>query len=241
MRIIKVKNYEEMSKKAAEIVAAQVILKPECVLGLATGSTPIGMYDRLVERYEQEGLDFSEVRTVNLDEYVGLSGENDQSYRFFMNQHLFHRVNIAMDHTMVPDGLAADAEKACTEYEEKMDALGGVDLQVLGLGPNGHIGFNEPGDHFEKSTHRVDLTDSTIQANKRFFASEDDVPKQAYTMGIGSIMKARKIIVLVSGAGKADALAKMLHGKITPKVPATILQLHSDVTVIADEDAFSAV
>ncbi len=239
MRIYEVKDYQEMSRKAANILAAQVILKPDCVLGLATGSTPIGAYDALVEKYENGDLDFSEVKTVNLDEYKGLTRENDQSYYYFMHEHLFDRVNIKLENTNVPDGTEADGAKECARYEALIASMGGVDIQLLGLGRNGHIGFNEPADHFEKMTHCVDLAESTIEANKRFFASADDVPRQAYTMGIGTIMKAKKILLIVNGEDKADALAKVLRGPVTPKVQGSILQLHQDVVVVADQAALS--
>ena len=241
MRIIATKDYNDMSKKAANILSAQVIMKPDCVLGLATGSTPIGTYDQLVEWYNKGDLDFSEVTTVNLDEYKGLPRTNDQSYYYFMHQHLFDRVNIDPERTNVPNGMEPDAEKECGRYEELIRSLGGVDLQLLGLGHNGHIGFNEPGEAFEKETHCVDLTESTIEANKRFFASADDVPKQAYTMGIKTIMQAKKILLIAGGEEKAEALKNSLYGPITPSVPASILQLHNDVTVIADEAALSLI
>ena len=241
MRIIETKDYNDMSKKAANILSAQVIMKPNCVLGLATGSTPIGTYDQLVEWYNKGDLDFSEVTTVNLDEYKGLPRTNDQSYYYFMHQHLFDRVNIDPERTNVPNGMEPDAEKECGRYEELIRSLGGVDLQLLGLGHNGHIGFNEPGEAFEKETHCVDLTESTIEANKRFFASADDVPKQAYTMGIKTIMQAKKILLIAGGEEKAEALKNSLYGPITPSVPASILQLHNDVTVIADEAALSLI
>ena len=193
MQICKVKNYQELSRKAANLIAAQIILKPDSVLGLATGSSPVGTYDRLVEMYQDGDLDFSEITTVNLDEYKGLSGSHEQSYRYFMNTHLFDHVNIDKNRTFVPDGLATDPEKACAEYNANIIKQGGIDLQLLGIGRNGHIGFNEPGTVFKKETHCVDLTESTIEANKRFFASEADVPRQAYSLGIKNIMQARKI------------------------------------------------
>lgn len=237
MKIYKVKNYDEMSKKAANIIAAQVITKPDCVLGLATGSTPIGTYKNLIEKYKNGDLDFSKVKTANLDEYRGLTKNVEQSYYYFMYNNLFKHVNIDMDNTNIPDGTAADSERECARYEEVIKSLGGVDLQFLGIGHDGHIGFNEPCDEFEKTTHCVDLTDMTIEANKRFFSSIDEVPRQAYTMGIGTIMNARKIILAVSGKDKAAILKKALYGPVTPLVPASILQFHPDVTVIADEDA----
>ena len=235
MKIYKAKDYADMSRKAANIISAQIIMKPECVLGLATGSTPVGLYKQLVEWYKKGDLDFAKVTSVNLDEYKGLSGDNDQSYRYFMNTNLFDHVNIDKTKTYVPNGLEEDSEKACTDYNAIIRSVGGVDMQLLGIGGNGHIGFNEPGEAFEKETHCVNLTESTIKANARFFASMDEVPKQAYTMGIKSIMSAKKILLIATGEAKADALYKSLYGPITPNVPASILQLHPDVTVVADE------
>ena len=239
MRIIKAKDYDDLSRKAANIISAQVLLKPDCVLGLATGSTPIGTYKQLIEWYEKGDLDFSAAKSVNLDEYRGLTKENDQSYYYFMYNNLFKHININMENTNVPDGTEPDSEKECSRCENVIEAYGGVDLQLLGLGHNGHIGFNEPDKDFPRTTHCVDLTQSTIEANKRFFASVDDVPKQAYTMGIGTIMKARKILLVVSGADKAQILHDVLCGPVTPEVPASILQLHSDVIVVADEAAMA--
>lgn len=241
MKIYKAKDYKDMSRKAANIISAQVIMKPNCVLGLATGSTPIGTYDQLVEWYNKGDLDFSEVTTVNLDEYKGLPRTNDQSYYYFMHQHLFDRVNIDPERINVPNGMEPDAEKECGRYEELIRSLGGVDLQLLGLGHNGHIGFNEPGEAFEKETHCVDLTESTIEANKRFFASADDVPKQAYTMGIKTIMQAKKILIVVNGENKADIVERAFFGPVTPEVPASILQLHNDVTLVGDEAALAKI
>lgn len=241
MRIVETKDYDDMSRKAANIISAQVILKPDSVLGLATGSSPIGTYNQLVDWYDKGDLDFSQVRSVNLDEYRGLDRENDQSYYYFMHKHLFDRVNINVDNTNVPDGTEPDAEKECKRYEELIRSYGGVDLQLLGLGHNGHIGFNEPAASFAPETHCVDLTESTIEANKRFFASADDVPRQAYTMGIGTIMRARKILVVVSGEDKAEIVAKAFFGEVTPEVPASILQFHPDVTIVADAAALSKI
>ena len=241
MKIYKAKDYKDMSRKAANIISEQVIMKPNCVLGLATGSTPIGTYDQLVEWYNKGDLYLSEVTTVNLDEYKGLPRTNDQSYYYFMHQHLFDRVNIDPERTNVPNGMEPDAEKECGRYEELIRSLGGVDLQLLGLGHNGHIGFNEPGEAFEKETHCVDLTESTIEANKRFFASADDVPKQAYTMGIKTIMQAKKILIVVNGENKADIVERAFFGPVTPEVPASILQLHNDVTLVGDEAALAKI
>ena len=239
MNICKAKDYDDMSRKAANIISAQVIMKPDCTLGLATGSSPIGTYKQLIKWYEKGDLDFSEVTSINLDEYKGLGPDSDQSYRYFMNTNFFDHINISKEHTYVPNGLEADAAKACSDYNKIIAASGGIDLQLLGLGHNGHIGFNEPADTFEQETHCVDLTESTIEANTRFFASPDDVPRQAYTMGIKNIMQARKILVVVSGEDKADILKEIVEGPITPRVPASILLLHSNVTIVADEAALS--
>lgn len=228
-----------MSRKAANIISAQVIMKPNCTLGLATGSTPLGIYDQLTEWYKKGDLDFSAVHSVNLDEYRGLPKENDQSYYYFMHKNLFDRVNIRPENTNVPNGMEPDAEKECRRYEKLIADLGGIDLQLLGLGHNGHIGFNEPGEAFEKETHCVDLQERTIEANKRFFDSADEVPRQAYTMGIKTIMQAKKILVAVSGEDKAEIVKKAFFGPVTPAVPASILQMHNDVTVVADEAALS--
>lgn len=241
MRVYAVKDYEEMSKKAADILGAQILSKPDSVLGLATGSTPIGIYEELAEGYGRGELDFSRIRTVNLDEYKGLDPENEQSYRYFMNRHLFDRVNIPKEQTHLPDGTKTDGKEECKRYERLIDSLGGVDIQLLGMGHNGHIGFNEPSESFAKETHCEDLQESTIKANTRFFESEDEVPRQAYTMGIGTIFKAGKILVVVSGRDKADAVKKAFWGPITPKMPASILQLHPDVTLVADREALSLV
>ena len=241
MRIIKAKDYDDMSRKAANIMASVITLDPSCTLGLATGSTPIGLYKNLIAAYENGNLDFSKVHSINLDEYKGLSGDNDQSYRYFMNHNLFDHVNIDKANTNVPNGLEPDSDKACEAYNEIIHAAGGIDIQLLGLGRNGHIGFNEPCDHFPKETHCVDLTESTIKANARFFETMDDVPKQAYTMGIKNIMTAKKILLVATGEAKADALYKSLYGPITPNVPASILQLHPDVTVVADEGALKLI
>lgn len=241
MKIIKTADYNEMSRKAANLIGAQVIMKPDCILGLATGSSPIGTYKELIKRCEEGDLDFSQVQSVNLDEYKGLSRDNDQSYYYFMNHNLFDHINIDKANTHVPNGMELDAEKECANYEELIKSLGGIDLQLLGLGHNGHIGFNEPAEEFDKVTHCVDLQESTIEANKRFFASVDDVPRQAYTMGIGTIMSAKKIVVVVSGEDKADIVKRAFSGPITPSVPASILQMHPDVTVICDAAAYSKV
>lgn len=239
MNIIVTKDYNDLSRKAANIISSQIITKPNCVLGLATGSSPVGTYAQLVEWYKKGDLDFSQVSTVNLDEYRGLDHDNDQSYYYFMMNNLFKHVNIDLSRTHVPDGTESDPEKACLDYEEIVKSYGGADLQLLGLGHNGHIGFNEPSDEFPKCTHCVDLTESTIKANARFFEKIEDVPTQAYTMGIGTIMSAKKILLIASGKDKAEAAKKAFFGPVQPQMPASILQLHPDVTVVLDEDAAS--
>lgn len=239
MNIISVKNYLDLSRRAAGFIASQVTLKPDCVLGLATGSTPIGIYRDLIERYRRDELDFSRVRVVNLDEYRGLAPTHPRSYAFYMREHLFEHVNIDEDDCFLPDGLAEDAEVECARYDELIEELGGIDLQLLGLGHNGHIGFNEPGDAFIPDTHLVTLSESTIEANSRFFDEGEAQPASAYTLGIRGILSARRILLVVSGASKAEALQSTLCGPVTPRCPASVLQLHPDVTVIADEDALS--
>lgn len=239
MKIYQAKNYQEMSRKAANIISAQIIMKPDAVLGLATGSTPIGTYQQLIDWYKKGDLDFSEIRSVNLDEYKGLSADNDQSYAYFMRTNLFDSVNIKKENTYIPNGLEEDIAKECARYNSIIHILGGIDLQLLGLGGNGHIGFNEPGAAYEKETHCVKLTENTIQANSRFFEKPEDVPRYAYTTGIKNIMQAKRILLIASGENKADALYRSLFGPITPTVPASILQLHNNVTVVADEAALS--
>ena len=232
MKFITVDTYEKLSRQSANIISAQVILKPDSVLGLATGSSPLGTYKQLIEWYEKGDIDFSKVTSVNLDEYVGLDGTNDQSYRYFMNKNFFEHINIDINNTFVPNGCAVDLAEECRRYDEHIAKLGGIDLQLLGIGFDGHIGFNEPDKYFVKSTHIVNLHESTIKANSRFFASEDEVPKKAITMGMVSIMQAKKILLIASGKEKRDILEKAFYGPITPEIPASILQLHSDITVI---------
>ena len=237
MRLIRAKNYDDMSLKAANIIAAQVSLNPKSVLGLATGSTPIGTYRHLVEWYQKGELDFGKAVSINLDEYCGLSGEHPQSYRRFMQENLFDHISIKPENTIVPDGLAADIPAMCEAYEHQIEDWGGVDIQLLGLGHDGHIGFNEPCDHFPVMTHEVKLTEMTREANKRFFDSLEDVPTSAITMGIGTVMSARKILMIVTGADKAEILHQVFFGSVKPEVPGSILQFHPDVTVICDEAA----
>lgn len=239
MRIYITKNYKEMSRKAANIISAQIILKPNCILGLATGSTPLGIYDQLTEWYEKGDLDFSEVITVNLDEYKGLGAESEQSYISFMRKNLFDRVNLKSENVHLPDGRISDSEEACREYNALLAKIGEQDLQLLGLGRNGHIGFNEPGNIFEKDVHCVELTKSTVEANQRFFEAKVKMPTHAYTMGIRSILRAKRILMVASGEEKADAVQKVFFGPVTPEVPGSILQLHDDVILVADEAAFS--
>ncbi len=239
MKICRAKDYNDMSRKAANLISAQIIMKPNCVLGLATGSTPVGTYRQLVEWYEKGDLDFSEVMTVNLDEYKGLTCENPQSYYYFMNENLFGKVNINKTRTFLPDGTEPDSKTACENYNEILRAVGDVDLQLLGLGHNGHIGFNEPGESFSTETHCIDLSEQTIKANARFFETLEEVPRQAYTMGVKTIMSARRILIIVSGEDKAEIVKRAFFGPITPQVPASILQLHRNVTLVADEAALS--
>lgn len=241
MNIVKAKDYGQMSRMAANYISAQVTLKPYCVLGLATGSSPTGTYQELIRRYQSGELDFSGVTSINLDEYKGLSPENSQSYRYFMDTNLFNHINIDKSRTYVPNGLEEDAGKACSDYDAVIENCGSIDLQLLGLGNNGHIGFNEPDTAFAKGTHCVDLAESTIKANARFFESMDEVPKQAYTMGIRSIMQAKKILVIVSGSTKAEIVRESFTGPVTPQVPASILQLHPDVCLIGDEEALALI
>ena len=239
MDIIRARDYEDMSLKAAGIVADLIRKKPDAVLGLATGSSPIGLYKALIDMYQRGELDMSGVTTANLDEYVGLSPDNEQSYRYFMDHYLFDHVNIDKARTFVPDGLAEDADAECTRYEALLSKIGERDLQLLGLGLDGHIGFNEPSEAFSDVTCCVELDQSTIEANKRFFSSAEEVPGKAYTMGIGTIMRAKKILMVVNGEAKADILEKVIRGPVCPGVPASILRFHRDVTIVADEAALS--
>jgi glucosamine-6-phosphate deaminase len=236
MRVIKVGSYDAMSRVAANIISAQIILKSNSVLGLATGSSPIGTYKRLIELYKSGDLDFSDITSVNLDEYCGLDGSHDQSYRYYMNTNLFDHININKDNTHVPNGVASDLNEESKRYDKLINDLGGIDLQLLGIGHNGHIGFNEPNDVFDKDTHVVDLKQSTIDANSRFFEKMEDVPKQAITMGIKTIMSAKKVLLIASGTDKKDIIERALYGPITPQVPASILQLHTDLTVVCNVD-----
>lgn len=232
MRFIEVENYEKLSRIASAIICAQVIAKPCSVLGLATGSSPLGTYKNMIKAYENGDVDFSSVKSVNLDEYVGLTGDHEQSYRRFMNDNLFSKINIPLEETHVPNGCATDIDKEGKDYDELIKSLGGIDLQLLGIGLDGHIGFNEPDSVFTAGTHKVELDESTIDANARFFKSKDDVPRFAITMGMEGIMKAKKVLLIANGAAKKDIVEKSFYGPITPEVPASILQLHPDLTVI---------
>ena len=241
MNIIKEEDYKSMSRRAANIISAQVILYPNSVLGLATGSTPLGVYKQLIEFYRNGDLDFSKVHSVNLDEYCGLSSEHNQSYNYYMKENLFKHINIHSENINIPNGVASDINLECSKYDKLISGFGGIDLQLLGIGHNGHIGFNEPGDGFDKTTHRVKLNEETIHANSRFFSSIEEMPQYAITMGIKAIMQAKKILLVVNGLSKADILYKALFGAITPEVPASILQLHPNLIVVADKEAISTI
>lgn len=236
MNFIKVESYEKLSSLAADIIADVVKNKNNAVLGLATGSSPLGTYARLIEKYNKGELDFKNVTSVNLDEYVGLDGSNDQSYRYFMNKNLFQYINIDIEKTFVPNGCVEDLNAEGESYDKMIEELGGTDIQLLGIGLDGHIGFNEPDEFFTKETHVVKLDESTIEANSRFFQSKDEVPKQAITMGMYSIMQAKKVLLIANGKNKKEIVEKAFFGPITPMVPASILQLHKDVTVIYSEN-----
>ena len=233
------KDTQAMGKAAAALFVALATEKPNAVFGLATGSTPVPTYSEMAAAYQAGAVDYSGITTFNLDEYVGLAPDHPQSYRYFMETNLFKHINIPTENTHVLSGLATDPEAECAAYEAMIDAAGGIDLQILGIGNNGHIAFNEPAADFAAVTHTVQLTESTIEANKRFFDSIDDVPRSAYTMGIGSIMKAKKIVLLANGAAKADAIKAMVEGPVTPECPASILQFHPDCVVLVDEAAAS--
>jgi glucosamine-6-phosphate deaminase len=237
VRIVIAKDYEDMSARAARIVAGQIYLKPNSVLGMATGSTPLLMYKELIRVHREVGLDFSEIVTFNLDEYLGLPKEDEQSYNYYMFQHFFNHINIKQENIYIPDGMMKDVEQECKQYDRDIQEKGGIDLQVLGIGNNGHIGFNEPDIKFEATTHKVKLDDETINANARFFATIEEVPRFAISMGIKTIMHAKKIVLLASGENKAEVIYRALFEGITPEIPASILQLHQDVTVIVEENA----
>ena len=236
MKIIRAKDYNDMSRKAANIISAQVILKPDSVLGLATGSSPIGIYEQLIKWYNKGDVDFGGCTTFNLDEYRGLTPDHEQSYHYFMHKNFFDAVNVPAERINLPDGAQLDAERECKRYDAAIKAAGGIDLQLLGIGLDGHIGFNEPGDCFVTATHVADLHESTIKANSRFFANENEVPRQAISMGMVSIMQAKKILLIANGPAKKDVLLRAFEGPITPELPASILQLHPDLTVIFSEE-----
>ena len=239
MLVIIKKNFEEASKEAARQVAELIKKKPDCVLGLATGSTPLGLYKELIRMHKEEGLDFSRVSTFNLDEYVGLPPEHSQSYYYFMQENLFKHININQNSIHIPNGMADDIEQECNIYEEAITRAGGIDLQILGIGANGHIAFNEPLSSLGSRTRIKTLTEKTRQDNARFFESMDEVPKYAITMGVGTIMDARDIIMLANGKNKAEAISKTVEGPITAMVPATMVQIHPQTTLIVDLDAAS--
>ena len=240
MKVIIARDYSEQCSAAADIIEDIVRAKPDCCLGLATGSSPVGMYKELARRCAEEGLDFSRVHSVNLDEYIGLAPEHDQSYRYFMNSNLFDHINIDKANTYVAGGVG-DVDAGIAEFNAVIERSD-IDVQVLGVGPDGHLGFNEPGEAFELETHCVDLTAETIEANKRFFdGNEALVPKQAYTMGIKTIMQARKVLMVANGKGKAEIIKKAFFGPVTPEVPASILQMHPDFTLVGDEEALSLI
>jgi len=239
MNIVITKSYEEMSKKAANFIISQVTLKPASVLGLATGSTPVKTYDDIIKRYQKDEVDFEKTVTFNLDEYIGVGKKDPQSYRYFMDQHFFNHVNIKEENIYIPNGLAKNVDEACRRYETTIKKHGGIDLQLLGIGRNGHIGFNEPNVKFEARTHKVALDEDTIQANARFFDTIEDVPIEAISMGIKTIMMSKRVLLLASGKNKAEAIKGLVKGPITPKLPASILQLHQDVTLIIDQAAAS--
>ena len=241
MRLIRAKDYQDASRKVANIISAQVILKPDCVLGLATGSSPVGAYQQMIKWCDKGDVDFSQTKTVNLDEYVGLAADHDKSYAYFMRKNFFDGINIDQKNTNLPNGLELDAAKECARYDKVIADLGGVDLQLLGIGANGHIGFNEPAEQFSVGTNRVGLTASTIAANSRFFENESMVPRQAYTMGMMAIMQAKRIVMIATGANKAQAVYDAFCGPVTPQMPASILQLHPDFVLVADEEALSLV
>ena len=240
MKIYKARDYDHVSQIAANILAAQIILKPDSVLGLATGGTPVGTYKQLIEKYKNGDICFSQVTAINLDEYCGLDSDNDQSYAYFMRDNLFNYININFNYVNIPNGMAKDAKAECERYNEVI-AKNPIDIQLLGIGPNGHIGFNEPASELSATSHHVELAPATIEANKRFFENEEQVPRTAYTMGMGQIMHAQKILLVASGAGKADILCQALKGPITTRVPASFLQMHGDVVVVADEAALRKV
>lgn len=237
MRIIVCENYEGVSKKAAQMILSQVTLKPNSVIGLATGSTPLGMYEKLVEMNKKGDIDFSQVKTFNLDEYYNLPRTSDQSYYYFMHKNLFNHINIDNKNINIPNGMSADIEKECKKYDNAIEQAGGIDIQVLGIGGNAHIGFNEPTINFETKTHLVELEETTIIANSRFFQTKEEVPQKAITMGVGSIFKSRKIILLASGDEKSDAIYNTVYGKVIPEVPSSILQFHNDIVLILDKKA----
>lgn len=241
MKIIEVKNYQEMSQKAAQSIISKLKNSSQLTLGLATGGTPQGVYQHLIEDHQQNGTSYEDVTSFNLDEYIGLSKDHPNSYFHYMYENLFKHINISLQHTHIPSGMNKDLQAECDEYENKIKEHGGIDLQLLGIGSNGHIGFNEPGTSFQAKTHVVDLASSTREANARYFNSIDEVPTQAITMGIQSIFNSKEILLLVSGKAKQDAMVKLLNEDVSESFPASILKQHPNVTVIADEEALMGV
>ncbi|TDO83411.1 glucosamine-6-phosphate deaminase [Halanaerobium saccharolyticum] len=241
MRIIVEKNYQAMSKKAALMVASQITLKPDSNLGLATGGTPLGMYNNLIEMYQNDEIDFSEVQTFNLDEYYGLKADHPNSYHHYMFENLFNEINIQKENIHIPDGTAEDSRQECRKYEKSIKKARGIDLQILGIGSNGHIGFNEPAENLNVATEVVDLTEETIKANSRYFESKDEVPRKAISMGMATILKADRIVLLASGKSKAEAIKKTVSGQISTQVPATLLQTHPEITILLDQEAASLI
>ena len=240
MKLICVSNENEMSIETSRLIASLVGIKPNAILGLPTGSTPLGTYSELIRMFIEENLDFSKIRAFNVDEYIGLSGYHPQSYRMFMQKHFLDHINISPDNTFIPDGMTDDIDRECREYDERLESFGFADLQLLGIGPNGHIAFNEPGDQFIVHTHCATLTASTIEANSRFFDSRDQMPSRAITIGMRAIMSSKRLVLIASGRAKADAIAKTCFAPVTPQIPGSIIQLHPNATVIVDEAALSA-
>ncbi|ESU34030.1 hypothetical protein G3A_03230 [Bacillus sp. 17376] len=237
MKLITTTNYEELSQQAAKGIITRIKSNPALNLGLATGSTPTGLYQELIRDHMENSISYKEINTFNLDEYIGISKKDRNSYHYFMCEHLFEHIDIPLEQTHIPDGTAKDLDEECRRYEQFINEHGGIDLQILGIGQNGHIGFNEPGTPFDSRTHTIELAESTRKANSRFFESLEDVPKQAITMGIASIMDSKEIFLLVSGASKAKALATLMNGDVSEQFPASALKNHENVTIFADKDA----
>jgi glucosamine-6-phosphate deaminase len=239
LKLIKTGTYEELSQMAAAQIIAKIQANPKLNLGLATGSTPTGVYKKLIQDHEENNTSYKQINTFNLDEYIGISKKDPNSYHYFMCENLFDHIDVPLEQTHIPDGTAKDLDEECRRYEQFIEEHGGIDLQILGIGQNGHIGFNEPGTSFSSRTHIINLAESTRKANSRFFESLDDVPTQAITMGIASIMESKEIFLLVSGASKAEALARLMNGEVSEQFPASILKNHPNVTIFADKEALA--